>query len=78
MDADKQEEITAFVLRSILLAKLYSDLRSRSSNVRIPRDTNIWLALWLYDNDIQRKTDYNTYLCNMIKTNNISPCQYNV
>ena len=25
-----------------------------------------------------KKTDYNTYLCNMIKTNNISPCQYNV
>ena len=41
MDADKQEEISAFVLRSILLAKLYSDLRISSSNVRIPRDTNI-------------------------------------
>ena len=28
MDADKQEEIIAFVLRSIILAKLYTDLRS--------------------------------------------------
>ena len=41
MDADKQEEIIAFVLRSIFLRKVYSDLRSNSSNVRIPRDTNI-------------------------------------
>ena len=41
MDADKQEEIIAFVLRSIILAKLYTDLRSNSSNVRIPQDTNI-------------------------------------
>ena len=41
MDADKQVEIIAFVLRSILLAKLYTDLRSNSSNVRIPRDKNI-------------------------------------
>ena len=41
MDADKQEEITSFVFRSILLAKLYTDLRSYSSNVGIPRDTNI-------------------------------------
>ena len=30
MDADKQEEIIAFVLHSILLAKLYTDLRSNS------------------------------------------------
>ena len=41
MDADKQEAIIAFMLRSILLAKLYTDLRSNSSNVRNPRDTNI-------------------------------------
>ena len=41
MDADKQEEIKAFTLRSILLAKLYTDLRSNSSNVKIPRDTKI-------------------------------------
>ena len=52
MDADKQEEIIAFVLRSILLAKLYTDLRSNSSNVGIPGDTNIWLALC--GNEIQR------------------------
>ena len=52
MDADKQEEIIAFVLRSIPLAKLYTDLRSNLSNGRIPRDTNISLAL--YGNDIQR------------------------
>ena len=39
MDADKQEEIITFVLHSILLTKLYTDLRSNS--VRIPRDTNI-------------------------------------
>ena len=52
MDADKQKELIAFVLHSILLAKLYTDLRSNSSNVRIPRDTNIWLAL--YGNEIQR------------------------
>ena len=30
MDADKQEEIIAFVLRSILLAKLYTDFRSNN------------------------------------------------
>ena len=43
MDADKQEEIIAFVLCSILLAKLYrpTDFRSNSSNVQIPRGTNI-------------------------------------
>ena len=52
MDADKQEEIVAFVLRSILLAELYTDLHSSSSNVRISRDTNIWLAL--YGIEIQR------------------------
>ena len=36
MNADKQKEIIAFVLRSILLAKLYTNLRSNSSNVGIP------------------------------------------
>ena len=41
MDADKQEEIIAFVLRSILLAKLYTDLLSNSTNVGTHRDTNI-------------------------------------
>ena len=41
MGADKQEEIIAFVLRSILSAKLYTDLRINSSNVGIPRVTNI-------------------------------------
>ena len=52
MHADKQEEIIAFVLRSILLAKIYTDLRSNSSNVRILQDTHILLAQ--YGNDIQR------------------------
>ena len=41
MDADKQEEITSFVFRSILLAKYNTDLRSNSSNVGIPRATSI-------------------------------------
>ena len=41
MDADEQEEIIAFVLRSIVLAKLYTDFRSNSSNLGIPRDINI-------------------------------------
>ena len=41
MDADKQEEIIRFVLLSILLAKLNTDLRSNSSNVGIPRVTKI-------------------------------------
>ena len=41
MDADKQEEIIAFVLRSIFLANVYTDLRSNSSAVGIRRDTNI-------------------------------------
>ena len=41
MDTDKQEEIIAFVLRSIFLAKLYNNLRSNSSNVGIPRVTKI-------------------------------------
>ena len=52
MDVYKQEGIIAFVLRFILLAKLYTDLRSNSANVRIPRDTNSFLAL--YGNEIQR------------------------
>ena len=57
MDANKQEEIIASVLRSIPLSKLYTDLRSNSSNVKIPQDTNICLAL--FANEIQsslRKT----------------------
>ena len=41
MDADKQGEIITFVLRSIVVAKLYTDLRSNSSNMGIPRDINI-------------------------------------
>ena len=41
MDAVKQGKIIAFVLRSILLAKLNTDLRINSSNVGIPRVTNI-------------------------------------
>ena len=45
MDTDKQEETIVCVLHSILLAKLYTDLHGKSSNVRIPRDTNICLAL---------------------------------
>ena len=52
MDTDQQEEIIAFVLRSILLAKLYTDLRINSSTVGIPRVTN--LSLSLYSNEIQR------------------------
>ena len=41
MDADKQEEIIAFVLCSILLAKLYTDLLGNSTHVGTHRDTNI-------------------------------------
>ena len=35
MDADKQEEIIAFVLRFILLAKLYTDFLS--NNIENPQ-----------------------------------------
>ena len=41
MDADEQEKIITFVLRSIVVAKLYIDLRSNSSNMGIPRDINV-------------------------------------
>ena len=40
-DDDKQACIIEFVLFSILSTNLEIDLRSRSSNDNIPRDTNI-------------------------------------
>ena len=43
---DKQACIIKFVLLSILSTNLSIGLRSSSLNNNIPRDTNIWLALY--------------------------------
>ena len=56
MDADKQEEIIAFVLLSILLAILYTDLCSNSSNVRIACACALYCANFLLITDLAKLT----------------------